>query len=590
MDSSVDAERFRAALAVATSLTDPEERAAQLDRVLALWRGRAGVVDGVTGGVDVVEWLGAAEARWSTEIDCGRPGNAIRPLTALVAEHPHREDLLTLLIRALYRAGRPGDALEAFRQGRARLVGEFGLEPGRDLHRLQEAVLRGDPDPLPAASPADPVPADPARPARFPAPPRSFVGREWALAELDTLRGGTIGVINGPAGVGKTALAVRWAAHARHRFPDGRLFLDLRGDSPGTPLTVPEALSRLLRDLGTPPGRVPAGTDEAVAAYRARTAGCRMLLVLDNAADAAQVRPLLPGGPRSVVVVTGRDRSGGLAAIEGAHRIALPPLTRAEAGQLLGHRDTLIGACGGMPLALHIAAAAPPGHPAPGDARDPVAHAFRFTYDRLDPTAAATLRMLALAPDGVVTPAVAAILTGRPEPDTIACLGVLTDAHLLERHGDEWRMHDLVAGYARERLVDEVPEPERTEAAARLLDWHLTTPDIGDRRIGLDIYRAGPVAAQRRGETRRLGLLLNELAVALIAADERTEARQHLNRALALHRRHGDLTAEGSALVALGRLQVAAGEHAEAMATLEAALAAAPDRAETAHLRRLLGA
>jgi hypothetical protein len=569
MDSSVDAERFRAALAVAITLPDPEERAGRLDRVLALWRGRA--------EVDPAEWLEALRARWSAEIDRGRPGAAIGPLTELAEAHPGREDLLVLLIRALYRAGRPADALEAFRRGRARLIGEFGIEPGRELHRLQEAVLRGDPDPLPPAT-ADPIGPGAAPPARFPAPPPGFAGRDWALAEMDALGGGSLCVINGPPGVGKTALSVRWADRSRSRFPDGRLFVDLRGGSVDPPLTVAEALNRLARELGLP-------SNTTTAAYRERLACCRMLIVLDNAAGVDQVRPLLPGSPGSVVVVTSRDRLGGLVAAEGAHRIALPPLSRAEARPMLGDGacDEVVEACGGLPLALRLAAA-------DRAAAGPPEHAFRVLYERLDATAAGTLRVLALAPDGVITLSMAAALTGRAASATIACLDVLTRTHLLDKHGDQWRMHDVVAAHTRDRLIAEVPEPRRTEAAARLLDWHLSTPGAEDRRIGLDVYRAGPPAAERRGETRRLGLLLHELAGALIAADRPAEARQHLTRALALHRRHGDLAAEGSALVTLGRLQVAAGEHAEARATLEAALAAAPDRAETAHLRRLLGA
>ncbi|MFG1603988.1 BTAD domain-containing putative transcriptional regulator [Actinoplanes sp. NPDC049265] len=534
MDSSVDAERFRAALAVATALTDPEERAAQLDRVLTLWQGRT--------GIDPAEWLHAVAARWSTEIDRERPGAAIGPLTTLVADHPRREDLLILLIRALHRAGRPGDALEVYRRARTRLVEEFGIEPGPDLHRLQEAVLRGDPDPLPVADPA-------ARPAG------GFVGREAALAELDTLRGGTIGVIGGPAGVGKTAVAVRWAALARHRFPDGHLVLDLRGAGPGRPLSTTEALSRMLRALGVAPARIPVEVGEAAATYRARMAGCRLVLILDNAAGAEQVRPLLPGSPRSVVVVTGRDRLSGLVAIEGAHRIVLPPLTHREACDVIdGAADDLIRACGRLPLALRIAAGPARRRPVAGIRTDggtgggteagPVAWAFGFAYDHLDRTAAATLRMLALAPDGVVTLPMAAALTGRPPADVIACLGELTDAHLLEQDGDQWRIHDLVAAQARDRLAAETPEPERTEAAARLLDWHLDTSDSDQRRIGPAIYRAALRAAERRGETRRLGVLLNHLAVALTDAGEPAEAREHLDRALALHRRHGDLAGE----------------------------------------------
>lgn len=546
MDSSVDAARFRDALAVATALPDPEVRAAQLDRVLALWRGRA---------VDPAEWLGALVTRWTTEIDRERPGSAIGPLTTLVADHPHREDLLILLIRALHRAGRPGDALEAFRRGRARLVGEFGIEPGPDLGRLQQAVLRGDPDPLPAA--ADTAASDPAP---------WFVGREAALTELDALRDGTIAVIGGPAGVGKTTLAVRWAAHAQHRFPDGQIRLDLRGAAPGPALTTAEALTRLLRALGRPPGRIPRDPAEATNVYRGLMAGRRMLVILDNAADAAQVRPLLPGNPGGVVVVTGRPGLGGLVSIEGAHRVLLPPLTPREASRLLGDprsADALTRACGRLPLALRIVAGYARSFRVGGSAavagradKEPMAWAFEFAYERLDTTAAATLRLLSLAPDGRFTLPMAAALTGRPSADVAACLVELTDARLLERHGDEWRMHDVIAVHARDRLAAETSEPDRTAAAARLLDWHLTTEDTGEHRITLEIYRAGLRAAEHRGETRRQGVLLNRLAEALIAAGEPAEAHEHLDRALALHQRHGDLAGE----------------------------------AETAHLRGLLGA
>jgi hypothetical protein len=333
--------------------------------------------------------LQVLEARIEASLQLGDHTRVIGELRQLASEHPLREHLSALLMLALYRDGRPGEALTAYQQARAVLVAELGIEPGERLHELQRQILTTDPalSGPPALGSGWPTVASggPLVPRQLPGTVRHFTGRTAELDALDALlaeasggRGAAISVISGTAGVGKTALAVRWADQVAAQFPDGQLYVNLRGYDPGRPVSAAAALAGFLRALGVPGPAVPAGLAERAAAYRSLLAGRRLLVLLDNAASPAQVRPLLPGSPSCVVVVTSRDALAGLVARDGAARLGLSLLPPGEAAGLLrtligaraaadpGGTAALAGLCARLPLALRVAAelaAARPGTP-----------------------------------------------------------------------------------------------------------------------------------------------------------------------------------------------------------------------------------
>ncbi|GAQ64204.1 AfsR/SARP family transcriptional regulator [Streptomyces scabiei] len=300
------------------------------------------------------------------------PLGALAPeLTALVAEHPLREAFHRLLMLVLHRTGRQAEALAVHRDLRARLLDELGVEPGPAVRDAHVEILRA-PAEEDLGAPAEDTPADtPPLPAQLPPPPAHFTGREQALAELREALGrgayeasGTV-VLSGMAGVGKSALALHLAHGLAEHFPDGQLYINLHGATPGmTPLTPAQALAALLRDLGTAPRRIPEHPDAAAALLRSTLAPTRTLLVLDDAANAAQVRPLLPAGAGCAVIVTSRSP---LTALDGAHRFPLAPLSddesaallRAASGRAAGLDAThpLVALTGRLPLALRVVAA-----------------------------------------------------------------------------------------------------------------------------------------------------------------------------------------------------------------------------------------
>ncbi|MGW3121275.1 BTAD domain-containing putative transcriptional regulator [Streptomyces sp. NPDC001107] len=352
---------------------------------LALWRGTP--LDGLPaelGGYAFVQRLKEARLlllEWCYDaelaVDGARLDGLVPELAALAAEYPLREAYHRQLMLALHRTGRQAEALAVHRDLRARLVEELGVEPGpamQDAHVevLATTGLPGAPreDDTASGGTDDPAPALPQspRPAQLPPPPAHFTGRTPALDDLrSALEPGptpAVAVISGMAGVGKSALALQVAHTLRERFPDGQLYINLHGATPGmTPLTSTQALAALLRDLGTEPRRIPEHPDAAAALLRSLLAPTRTLLLLDDAAHAAQVRPLLPAGAGCAVIVTSRSP---LTALDGARRFPLTPLSGEESAELLravSGRDALDAAhplvelTGRLPLALRIVAA-----------------------------------------------------------------------------------------------------------------------------------------------------------------------------------------------------------------------------------------
>ncbi|MFF0728749.1 BTAD domain-containing putative transcriptional regulator [Streptomyces sp. NPDC004134] len=480
--------------------------------------------------------LAALEARLDADVRLGRHREVIAELTALTAEHPLREQLCALLILALYRSGRQAEALAAYRRTRGTLVAELGIEPGTALRELHDRILTADASldvPAeaaagsrePASQDADPLvpPAarQLARPAQLPADLPTFTGRTAELEAAEALlpRPGErpghlrISAIGGMAGIGKTALAVHWAHRLAHRYPDGQLYVNLRGFDPAGPVVPPaEAVRSFLDALGVSAQGIPASLDAQEALYRSLLADRRMLILLDNARSAEQVRPLLPGSAGCLVIVTSRSRLTGLVAAEGARPLTLGPLTPAEAHAFLARRigaarlaaepraaEEVIARCARLPLALAIVCARAAAHPAfsldalAGELRDSrgsldaftgydlagdVRGVFSSSYDALSPPAARLFRLLALHSGPDLSAPAAAALAGASLKETRPLLAEMAGAHLLTVPAPgRYVLHDLLRVYAAERVAAEEPRAEREQALERLLSWYLHTAD-----------------------------------------------------------------------------------------------------------------
>ncbi|BCY10353.1 SARP family transcriptional regulator [Actinoplanes sp. L3-i22] len=487
-----------------------EQARARLRDALALWRGPA--YDGI--GLPACQAeadrlherrLATVEKRVDLDLRLGPDAALVAELRELTREHPLRERLWGQLMLALHRTERRADALDAYREIRRALVDELGVEPGPALQRIHRTILADTPptDPPPAPAPQS------GGPAQLPAPVAAFTGRDHDLNRLDTLRAGaSIVVICGTAGVGKTALAVQWAHTLRGRYDGGQLYLDLRGYATAGPVAPVEALTGFLAALGVPADRVPTDETQAAALYRSLVADRRMLVLLDNAYGVEQVRPLLPGGPEHLVVVTSRDTLGGLVARDGAAHLRLGVLGPDEAQALLsrvlgaervaaepGATAELARLCAHLPLALRIAAADLVTRPArpigahvtqlrgdnrlgtlavDGDPEYAVRAAFGVSYASLRPAARRLFRRLGLAPGPDCTADDAALL-GDLDRDTAAgLLGRLAGAHLVDEHlPGRYAGHDLLRLYAAERAAAEEPADQRRAAGQRLLDGYL---------------------------------------------------------------------------------------------------------------------
>ncbi|MFI6376194.1 BTAD domain-containing putative transcriptional regulator [Streptomyces sp. NPDC050546] len=354
---------------------------------LALWRGTPFADVPALAGHPVVTFLQeqrlqALECRFEALLRLGRPEGLAADLGLLVEEHPFREALHRQLILALGRTGRRAEALAQFRSLRRTLVEELGVEPGpalQDAHRevLHSAASRHREPPAPFTAPESELPAvpgrTPPRPEQLPAPPDGFVGRAEHIAEiraaLESDRAGpACAVISGMPGVGKTGLALHIAEQLRPAFPDGRLYLNLHGATPGiAPLTPADALAALLHGLGVDTRRIPGDEAAGAALLRSALAATRTLLVLDDAASVSQVRPLLPAGAGCAVLLTSRQPLATLGAATHVRLEPLPPqdgalLLERAAGRTWAAADArpvarLADLCGHLPLALRVCAA-----------------------------------------------------------------------------------------------------------------------------------------------------------------------------------------------------------------------------------------
>jgi DNA-binding SARP family transcriptional activator/tetratricopeptide (TPR) repeat protein len=484
----IDVLRFRRLLrdAAATGRVEP------LGEALALWQGQPFAdLPHLTGHPKVRSIIGehrAALGRFGAAmLAAGQAGRAIAAFEEVTAADPLDEAGQAGLVRALAAAGRRAEAFTTFHTVRRRLAEELGVDPGTELTAAHRELLQDDTRGGTAARPV--AAAGPPVPAELPADVSGFTGRSQEIAELDRLTGTPapssvmIAVVSGTAGVGKTALATRWAHRARDRFPDGQLYVDLRGYDPEQPVSPEAALARFLRSLGLPGEQMPADVEERAARYRSLLDRRRVLVLLDNAASVDQVRPLLPGTATSVVVVTSRDHLPGLVVRHGARRLDLDVLRRDEAVALLRRlagdsvtgditaAEELAAHCARLPLALRIAAElvhrrAPAtlasvvgeladhrgrlGLLSTGDPHSDIAVVFSWSYRDLPAGAARTFRLLGHHPGTEVDRHAVAALTGGTREQAQEHLELLTGSHLVQRTGDRYGMHDLLRAYARD--------------------------------------------------------------------------------------------------------------------------------------------
>ncbi|MFF7748646.1 BTAD domain-containing putative transcriptional regulator [Streptomyces sp. NPDC007971] len=492
-----------------------------LKQALGLWDGEP--LAGVPGPyadaqrVRLDEWrLQLLESRLDMDLEQGCHAETVSELTALTAEHPLRERLRELLMLALYRSGRQAEALAVYADTRRLLAEELGVDPRPGLRELQQRILQADPALAEPSAPVTEPTVVPVRPAQLPASVPDFTGRSTSVSELSEVlasaseaaaegRVMAVSALAGIGGVGKTTLAVHVAHRARPAFPDGQLYVDLQGA--GSRAAEPETvLGSFLRALGTADSAIPDSLEERAALYRSVLDGRRVLVLLDNAKDAAQVRPLLPGTAGCAALVTSRVRMVDLA---GAHLVDLDVMSPDEALALFtkivgeervaAEREAaldVVAACGFLPLAIRIAASRLAARRTwtvsvlaakladerrrldelqAGDLA--VKATFELGYGQLEPAQARAFRLLGLADGPDMSLAAAAAVLDLPPEETEDLLESLVDTSLLESAAPgRYRFHDLVRLYARacaER--DEQAAGERVAAMSRLLDFYLAT-------------------------------------------------------------------------------------------------------------------
>lgn len=521
-----------------------EAAADALAAALALWRDEP-LSDLASQIRDSVDLQPARELRSvvreqlaEAEVNLGRPERAAADLRGLIVEAPLRESAHAGLMRALYCAGRQADALSVYQDLRRLVITELGIEPSAAVAALHQRILAADPSLLPAREPdPDGGGAAAASPRLLPAPDSGFVGRRAELAALDRVLDGrpdrarTV-LLVGPAGVGKTALAVHWAHGAADRFPDGQFYADLHGYDGTERATPHRVLERFLLALGVPAPGIPLDPEAREDLYRSTLHGRKLLVVLDNAGDTDQIRPLLPGATTTMTAVTSRDRLGTLIADTGATALELGMLAPHDAVAALARiagedrvaadpeaAADLARLCGGLPLALRISAVRLVQDPATsvgrlaadlvpedtrldglrlpdGDGGRAVTRSLDHSYRRLEPQAARCLRLIASFPGFELSgPAVAAMAAREGEPAQVGdALHALTAAHLADRTADRYTLHDLVRLYG--RALPAMSVGEQDEFRDRALGWYLAGAEAATSQLS-------PLVQLPRIHTRR---------------------------------------------------------------------------------------
>jgi DNA-binding SARP family transcriptional activator len=508
--AQIDVHRFTATAAaarLAAARDDLTTAAVRFADAISTWRGPA-LVDVPSELLHQVEvprfteqYLRVLEDRAEIELRLGNHATLVPALRGLTGEHPLRERLWGQLMLALYRSSRQGDALEAFHEVGKVLDEQLGVGPSDELRELHRAILLGDPRLAAPRRPAVVAEQPPAGPAQLPVDVLAFTGRIAAtdrlvelIAPVEPSTAVPIVTVSGRPGVGKTALAVHVAHLLRARFPDGRLYADLRGCGLGPPASPAEVLSKFLRALGVPPEQIPPDADERASMFRSLLAGRRMLVVLDDASAPNQVRPLLPGAPSCPVVVTSREDLRGLIAVNGARHIRLDPLTAGESEELLTRVieppvaveeaaavAELAELCEHLPLTLHVAGAIAARRPDRtvtdhvGDLRaseDP----FDLAYSTVGPDAQRVFRLLSVVPGPDFT-VHAAARTAAVDVDvaTRTLAELAASKLLLEPVPGRYRFHDRLVAFAVQRRAACDSDEEQEAARDRLLEFYTSS-------------------------------------------------------------------------------------------------------------------
>ncbi|MDI1463320.1 tetratricopeptide repeat protein [Catellatospora sp. KI3] len=533
--AAVDTHRFEREVRLAREeLAEGADTAAvrRLHRALDLWRGDA------FAGAEAYGWAAGELVRlgevrlaalcdlWEGELRLGRHTAAVGELQRLLVRYPFHERLVGLALIALYRCGRTTDALNLYHLLRVHLREELGAEPGSDLAVLYVQMLRRDPvldhrgpPPVLASAPA-PLTRPRPRPAELPGPVGHFTGRRAELRQLDAVAADPavrVVVISGAAGMGKTALAVQWGHRAAADFPDGQVYLDLRGHDPAIAVPAAEALAHVLASLDQPDRGGPADGLDRVGLYRSLTRDRRMLILADNAGTVAQILPLVPANTTTLLVVTSRHR---LTALKTHHAVKVVDLDALRPDEALDLLDTVLGShrlarepdsaarlvelCDRMPLALQIAAAKLSSRPmrdiadltdelttgerldelsVEGDSRN-LRTVFATTYEVLEPVTARVFRALGLHPGATFGPHLAAAAADVAPAAARRALDELAAVHLVtEVANGRYRFHDLIRLYARECAHRGEPEQAQAGIVARILDWYLAVTDAANKIV-----------------------------------------------------------------------------------------------------------
>jgi DNA-binding SARP family transcriptional activator len=529
----LDSERFEELVTAARAAREANSvdlAVARYRDALRLWRGPA--LDGIDSALLRAaahrldeQRITANEDRLALELDLGRQHELVGELTELAGRHPLRERLRGQLMLALYRCGRAAEALQVYRDTRRTMIDELGIEPGEQLRQLEHAILNADPALQLSSRPVEIVPASRPAPNLLPTDIADFTGRLEQISQIhqhlvsaggrDARGAVPVVVLVGKAGVGKTSLAVRASHDVAGHFPDGQLFADLHSAA-SRPVGPMQVLERFLRAFGIPGTQMPEGLDERAETYRNLLAGRNVLVVLDDAASESQVSPLLPGTPGAAVIISSRTRLAGLpgvahvgvdvfdadksldllASIVGAERVKDEHDVAAE---VAGH-------CGHLPMALRIAGARLAAHPhwrirqladrlADETRRlDELRHgdmgirpSISLTYDSVGEQARRLFRRLALLDLPVFSGWLSSVLIDKPLDDAEDLLDDLVSAQLVEISGSghgvhsQYRFHDLIRVFARERLAAEEPPAERRTLLERALSALLYVADAADR-------------------------------------------------------------------------------------------------------------
>ena len=474
---------------------------------------------------------------------CGQALHTLPLLRQVAADDPLNESLQARLLLLLAATGQQALALSHYQMVREQLSDELGVDPGAELRAAHDRVLRQELSTAAAGGQADPARAL-VPPAQLPADLPTFTGREAELSQVSTMLSPDSGspiaaicAIDGMAGIGKTTFAIHWAHRAAKHFPDGQLYLNLHGfDSSDSATTPADALGALLHSLGVPSVQIPDGSETRAGLYRSVLAGKRVLIVLDNARDVEQVRPLLPGSPGCLVIATSRNLLAGLAMAEGARLLTLNLPSLPTARETLERRlgvdrvaaepeaaEEIIQRCGRLPLALAIVAARAAARPTftlasivadlrrsqgrldafgtAGVAAD-TRTVFSWSYHHLSPQAARLFRLLHLQPATDITAAACASLAGVPPGEAEALVAELASTALVTEHQPgRFTWHDLIRAYATELSERSDNGVNRREALARLLQHYLFSSYAA--HVALEPYREpiAPTGPLRPGVT-----------------------------------------------------------------------------------------